>query len=73
MNAAVTAVLSANLKTLKLSHIANELDASLRQARESGLDYAEFLLQLTEHELQVRSENRQKRRIIMDWVFRTSS
>ena len=63
MNAAVTAVLSANLKTLKLSHIANELDASLRQARESGLDYAEFLLQLTEHELQVRSENRQKRRI----------
>ena len=73
MNAAVTAALSANLKTLKLSHIANELDASLRQARESGLDYAEFLLQLTEHELQVRSENRQKRRIIMDWVFRTSS
>lgn len=63
MNAVVIAALSANLKTLRLSHMARELEVSLRQARDSGLDYAEFLLQLTEHEIQIRSENSQKRRI----------
>lgn len=63
MNAALTVSLRENLQSLKLTHMAKELETSLRQARESGLDYAEFLLQLTEHELRIRSENRLKRRL----------
>ena len=63
MNAAVTASLSENLQSLRLTHMVKELESALRQARESGLDYAEFLLRLTEHELRIRSENRLKRRL----------
>jgi DNA replication protein DnaC len=63
MNPGVSVNLKENLQNLKLSHMAKELETFLRQARESGLDYAEFLLQLTEHELQIRSENRLKRKL----------
>jgi DNA replication protein DnaC len=63
MNAAVTVSLRENLQSLKLTHMAKELETYLRQARDSGLDYAELLLQLTEHELRIRSENRLKRRL----------
>ena len=35
----------------------------MRHAKEGGIDHEEFLLGLTEIELQVRSENRQKRRL----------
>lgn len=63
MNPAVSVNLKENLQRLKLSHMAKELETSLRQARESGLDYAEFLLQLTENELQIRSENQLKRKL----------
>jgi DNA replication protein DnaC len=63
MNAATSVTLIDNLKGLRLTHMVKELKGALRQARESGLDYAEFLLNLTEHELRIRSDNRLKRRI----------
>lgn len=63
MNPATSVTLQENLQNLRLTHMAKELESSLRQARDSGHDYAEFLLQLTEHELRIRSENRLKRRI----------
>ena len=56
-------VLSQNLKALKLSTMIRNLDSHLRQARENSMDYDEFLLGLTEIELQVRSDNRFKRRM----------
>ena len=56
-------VLIQNLKALKLSTMVRNLDSHLRQARENSMDYDEFLLGLTEIELQVRSENRFKRRM----------
>ena len=55
--------LRANLKELKLSTMARSLEASFRQARESGIDYEEFLVSLTTAELQARSENRLARRM----------
>lgn len=63
MNAAVEVSLKDNLQNLKLTHMAKEIDSYLRQARESALDYAELLLQLTEHELRIRTENRFKRQL----------
>ncbi len=56
-------VLLHNLKALKLSTMVRNLDSHLRQARENSMDYDEFLLGLTEIELQVRSDNRFKRRM----------
>ena len=44
MKAAVKVQLLENLKCLKLSAIKSHLEACIRQAREAGLDYAEFLL-----------------------------
>jgi DNA replication protein DnaC len=63
MNPATNIVLRANLQKLKLTHMAKELDSSLRRAKESGLDYSEFLLELTEYEIQIRSDNSLKRRL----------
>jgi DNA replication protein DnaC len=64
MNRAATLIqLQDNLKALKLSTMARGMETSLRQARESGVDYDEFLVELTAEELQVRFENRLKRRI----------
>ena len=56
-------VLKQNLKLLKLSTMARDIEATVRQAIEGGLGHDDFLLDLTETELQVRSENRQKRRL----------
>ncbi|MBW1982959.1 MAG: IS21-like element helper ATPase IstB [Deltaproteobacteria bacterium] len=56
-------VLLENLKALKLSTMVRHFDSHLRQARENSMDYSAFLLGLTEVELQVRAENRFKRRI----------
>jgi len=56
-------VLTDNLQTLKLSHMLRHLDPQLRQAREQSLDYGDFLLSLTELELEGRAENRLKRRL----------
>ena len=54
-------VLKQNLKLLKLSTMARDIEATVRQAIEGGLGHDDFLLDLTETELQVRSENRQTR------------
>jgi len=63
MNEAGVFELKANLKDLKLSTMARELDRNLRQARDTGIDYDELLLELTRLELASRASNRLKRRI----------
>ena len=55
--------LQANLKSLNLAAVARHLERAVRQARESGVDYEEFLLELTTTELHTRAENRLKRRL----------
>lgn len=52
-----------NLKTLTLTTIVRELEPSLRQAKERGVGYDEFLLDLTVAELQTRAESRLNRRV----------
>lgn len=56
-------MLKDNLKTLYLSTMASNIEAQLRQAKESGIGYGEFLLELTEVEIQTRTANRLKRRL----------
>jgi len=63
MNAGMKALLIENLKALKMSAMITNLDSHLRQARQDKLDYDEFLLNLTEIEVQVRLENGRKRRL----------
>ena len=55
--------LKENLKALKLSTMARSIEVHLRQARDAGIDYDEFLLELTSVEQQARAENRLNRRI----------
>ena len=62
MNAGMNAVLTENLKTLKLSTMIRNLHGHLRQAKQDQIGYDEFLLNLTEIEVQVRKENGRKRR-----------
>lgn len=52
-----------NLKALNLTNMARHLEQQLRQARDGGIDYGQFLLELTELELRIRSENSEKRRL----------
>ena len=47
MKTATLIELQAHLKALNLSNMARHLEVSLRQAKESGIDYDEFLLGLT--------------------------
>jgi len=63
MNGAMNAMLLDNLKMLRLSTMIQNLAAKLRQAKEGKIAYEEFLLNLTEIEVQVRRENGRKRRI----------
>jgi DNA replication protein DnaC len=63
MKATTEMVLTDNLKALNLSHMLRHLEAQLRQAGEQGADYEEFLLSLTDIELQMRGENRLRRRL----------
>lgn len=63
MNAGMKALLMENLKTLKLSTMTRNLKGNLRQAQQDKLSYEEFLLNLTEIEVQVRKENGRKRRL----------
>lgn len=63
MRAGAMIELQANLKTLTLSTMARGMEGFVRQARESGIGYDEFLLNLTVAELQSRSESRLNRRI----------
>jgi len=63
MNAGMQAMLSANLKSLRLSTMMKDLENQLRHAKAGNVNYDEFLLNLTEAEVQVRKENGRKRRI----------
>lgn len=63
MRAGMHVLLLENLKALRLSSMVKHLEEHLRQARESGIDFDDFLLNLTEIELQVRADNRLKRRL----------
>jgi DNA replication protein DnaC len=63
MKAGALIELQANLKALNLSSMARNLEGSLRQAREGGIGYDEFLIELTAAELQTRAENSLNRRI----------
>jgi len=55
--------LRGNLKNLNLSTISRNLEVQLRQAKATGISYEDLLLELTYQELQVRAENRLKRRM----------
>jgi DNA replication protein DnaC len=63
MKDAILISLIEHLKALKLSSMASGIETHLRQAKESGIGYDEFLLDLATIELQVRAENRLTRRI----------
>ena len=63
MKAGAQLLLKENLKALNLSHLSASLETLLRQAREEGTSHEEFLLSLTEVELQMRAENRLKRKL----------
>ena len=63
MMSATLVELRENLKALSLSITARNLEGSIRQAKESGPGYDEFLLDLTTIELQARAENRLNRRV----------
>lgn len=63
MKAGALMELQENLKTLNLSAMARNMEGFVRQARETGIGYDEFILSLTVAELQARSESRLKRRI----------
>ena len=62
MNAGMKAMLSENLKSLRLSTMLKDLENQLRHAKAGSVSYDEFLLNITEAEVQVRKENGRKRR-----------
>lgn len=63
MKASVKMILVENLKSLHLSTMVKHLEEHVRQANESGIGFDEFLLRLTETELQLRTENCLKRKL----------
>ena len=63
MNAAMHAMLQENLQFLKMSTMLKNIEHIHRQALENKSGYIEFLLTLTQAEVQVRKENGRKRRI----------
>jgi len=63
MNAGMKALLIENLKKLKLSTMLRDLESGVRQANQDSLSYEEFLLNLSEVEVQTRQENGRKRRL----------
>ena len=63
MKATVKMVLRQNLKALKLSTMFSCLEEHVRQASQAQQSYEEFLLGLIDIELQVRADNRLKRRL----------
>jgi len=62
MNPGMQALLSHDLKILKLSTMLKNLEGQVRQAKENNLAYEEFLLNLVEAEVQARLENGRKKR-----------
>ena len=63
MNAGMKALLIENLKKLKLSTMIRNLEGLIRQAKQEKLSYEEFVLNLSEAEVQARQENGRKRRL----------
>ena len=63
MNAGMKALLLENLKILRLSTMTRNLKSLTRQAKQEKLSYEEFLLNLSEAEVQTRQENGRKRRL----------
>ncbi len=63
MKPGVEMLLKENLKALNLSHMVSHLDSQVRQARDAGASHEECLLSLTDIELQLRAENRLKRKL----------
>lgn len=63
MKASTEVLLKESLKALNLSHMCTNLGTLVRQARENGTSHEEFLLALTEVELQMRAESRLKRKL----------
>ena len=63
MNAGMKALLNENLKILRLSTMIRNLQSLTRQAKQEKLSYEEFLLNLSEAEVQTRQENGRKRRL----------
>ncbi len=63
MNAGMNALLIENLKKLRLSTMIRNLESLIRQAKQEQLSYEEFLLNLSEAEVQTRQENGRKRRL----------
>ena len=63
MMSATLIELRENLKALSLSITARDLESKIRQAKESGPGYDDFLLDLTTTELQARAESRFNRRV----------
>ena len=63
MKDAALLMLKDDLKALKLSTMVRDVEVHLRQAKESGIEYDEFLSGLTAAELQARAANRLNRRI----------
>jgi len=63
MNAGMKALLIENLKILRLSTMTCNLKSLTRQAKQEKLSYEEFLLNLSDAEVQTRQENGRKRRL----------
>jgi len=63
MNAGMKALLIDNLKNLRLSTMIRNIESLVRQAKQEKLSYEEFLLNLSEAEVQTRQENGRKRRL----------
>ena len=63
MNKTSLIELKSNLKDLKLSAMLSEIEVNLRQAADSGVGYDEFLIDLTNMEIESRAASRLKRRI----------
>lgn len=63
MKASTEMLLKENLKALNLTHMASNLVSLVRQAQENGTIHEDFILALTEVELQMRAESRLKRKL----------
>lgn len=63
MNVATQMLLKENLKSLNCSRMSTQLEATVRNAESNALGYGEFLLALTQAELDGRAENRLRRKI----------
>lgn len=57
------AEITENLKNLKLSNMLRQMETLLRHARETGMDYADFLLEATSIEIDARTSARLANRI----------